>query len=269
MHTNPETLALLALGEDVATTDERQHVATCPDCSLELIELERLTDLGRTAGDEPGLTRPSPQVWDRIHAELGFTGDLPAGDTIQLSPLPVGPIVTRTITPEPESFTSDRPERDTTVTPLEPRRARRSRSLRLMAVAAVLALVAGIGIGLGIERLRQPSETVIATGQLVAFPNWAGSNGTAEVETDANGNRTLVVTLETSRPGENLTVWLMDPANGKLQTMGSIVDGHGRYSINPGLSLQEFPAVDVSDEPLNDGNPAHSGNTVVRGDLKL
>lgn len=264
MHTNPETLALLALGEDVATVDERQHVVACPDCSHELLELERLTDLGRTAGEESGLTRPSPQVWDQVRAELGFTGD----PLLAPSPLPVGPIMTRTVSPngpEPAGHRDD----DSTVVPIKPRQERRSRSIRLMAVAAALALVAGVGIGLGIERLRQPSETVVATGELVAFPDWAGSGGTAVVEKDGNGKRTLVVKLTTSRPGDDLTVWLMDPSNGKLKTMGSIVGGFGRYEIAPGLSLKDFPAVDVSDEPLNDGNPAHSGNTVVRGNLKL
>lgn len=239
MHTNPETLALLALGEDVGTPDERTHATACSDCSLELLELQHLTDLGRTAGHEEALARPAPHVWDQVRAELGFTGDV----------APVAPIAP--------------------VVPIKPRQESRTSSLRLVAVAAALALVAGIGIGLGIERLREPSETVIATGQLAAFPDWAGSDGTAAVETDANGNRTLVVKLSTSRPGEDLYVWMMDPASGKLQPMGSIVGGYGRYAINPGLSLQDFPAVDVSDEPLNDGNPAHSGNTVVRGDLKL
>lgn len=70
MHADPEMLALLALGEAVGTEEDHLHAQTCPECSVALTELHELVTLARTAGAEPPLTPPSPDVWSRIRAEL-------------------------------------------------------------------------------------------------------------------------------------------------------------------------------------------------------
>jgi hypothetical protein len=69
MHTDPELLALLALGEQVGTEDERRHVQTCPVCAAELAELQQVAVLVREAA---GITiaEPSPRVWAAIRDEL-------------------------------------------------------------------------------------------------------------------------------------------------------------------------------------------------------
>ena len=41
MHADPELLGLLALGEDVGTADDRDHVQSCPQCADEVSELRR------------------------------------------------------------------------------------------------------------------------------------------------------------------------------------------------------------------------------------
>ena len=73
MHTDPEVLALVALGErDAATPEELDHIAHCDSCGRDVDELEHLTPVGRTISDHFTLETPSPEVWNRIRDQLGF-----------------------------------------------------------------------------------------------------------------------------------------------------------------------------------------------------
>lgn len=72
MHTDPELLSLLALGEPVGTDDERSHVLTCATCAAEVEELRRLVTLARGVDDDIELAVPSPQVWSRIREGLAL-----------------------------------------------------------------------------------------------------------------------------------------------------------------------------------------------------
>lgn len=78
MHTDPELLSLLALGEHVGSEHDLLHVESCPECADEVAELHRLITLGRGTRDDPGLVAPSDDVWAEIRAELGFE---PSGET--------------------------------------------------------------------------------------------------------------------------------------------------------------------------------------------
>ena len=62
MHTDPELLSLLALGEQVGTDDDRFHVQTCPTCADEVSELHRLVTLVRSVGSDTELTAPRAHV---------------------------------------------------------------------------------------------------------------------------------------------------------------------------------------------------------------
>jgi hypothetical protein len=89
MHTDPELLGLLALGEQEGTEDDRAHLQSCPECAAELAELRRLVDLGRSVRTEPALVAPRPEVWARIRHELAL--DLtpePLADRSDLAPVP-------------------------------------------------------------------------------------------------------------------------------------------------------------------------------------
>ncbi len=76
MHTDPELLSLLALGEHVGTADERDHAETCVTCAGEVSELQQVVTLGRSVGAETGLTTPRAAVWLRIRDELGLAAAL-------------------------------------------------------------------------------------------------------------------------------------------------------------------------------------------------
>lgn len=261
MHTKPEVLALLALGEAAGQSFDRAHVRHCPVCSEEVSELARIADVGRTSTRSESLTSPGPQVWDRIRSELGF--DLP-GDTM-----------TRTQTPETVRLPSAT-VRDLAVRRAEeladeapPRRGGGRRFVALLAAAA-LALVVGIGVGVTYERqMITPEDRIVATGTLQALPQFPGATGTVMVTADGRGNRKLLLTMASPTPisGE-AEVWLMSGSDDTDPTaMGTMTDGQAEIVIPPGMSLFEKSVVDISEEPVGDTDPTHSGTSILRGAL--
>ena len=58
-------------------------------------------------------------------------------------------------------------------------------------------------------------------------------------------------------------VWLFG-ADGRMVSLGSLQGGRGDFTVPQGIDTAEYRTVDVSDEPA-DGNPTHSGVSVVRG----
>lgn len=252
MHTSPDVLALMALGEVAGSPAEQDHATVCRDCSQEVAELARIAGVGRAATDADALQTPSPQVWERISAELGLSE---------------------------HAVTEPAHVRDATVTELGSRRVAATgssgagtgagRRFLALAVAAALALVAGIGIGIGYQRqVTEPQVRVIASAELEPLPKWAGTTGKAEVTTDGRGNRELVLRVSTAQPVDGtLRVWLMKSSIRDPQNMGEVRDGEARIPIPQGMSLFQFPVVDVSDEPPGDTDPEHSGDSVARGAL--
>ena len=86
MHTDPELLALLALGEPTGTEEDRGHLASCTGCAAELADLQQVVALGRTVDVDSALSTPSPELWARIRAELALDPTLEppvaAGDAV-------------------------------------------------------------------------------------------------------------------------------------------------------------------------------------------
>lgn len=251
-HVDDETLALLALGEQVATPDELAHVTACGRCAGEVDALRGVADLARESGPEPQLVAPVPAVWDRVAAELGLGERAHAAARGELT-------VTAAAAVGPAS--EDVPL--ASVTPLASRRRVRRAWL---AVAAAAALVVG-GAGVGAWWQTRPERsTLLASAVLEPLPGWS-ETGTAQVRTARDGSRTLVVDLDAPPTGEGfLEVWLLKPDVSGLVSLGTLDGTRGEFVVPAELDLAEFPVVDVSDEPL-DGEPAHSGVSVVRGAL--
>ncbi|MBC7442189.1 MAG: anti-sigma factor, partial [Ramlibacter sp.] len=150
-----------------------------------------------------------------------------------------------------------------------PRRARFW--LPLTVAAGIVGLVGGLGGGIWWESLRQdavPSvaEAKIAEATLDPFPGWK-AGGTAYVEKAADGHREVVVDLTGATGSAPLReVWLIKADASGLVSIGLLDGATGRFSIPDGLDLAQYPLVDVSAEPDN-GDPAHSGDSIVRGEL--
>ncbi|MGN6244693.1 MAG: anti-sigma factor domain-containing protein [Motilibacteraceae bacterium] len=298
-HCDPELLALRALGEPI-DAESAEHLATCPACAADLASLTAVVAAGRGLGDQlhlaapstpPGspagpLVAPPPAVWDRIAAEVGLDEQtrqaardpLPAGAPAGIAPVPD--------LPRPAADVDDEPS----VGAAEPqpgpgdelafRRSARSgrRWLLPAAVAAAVGIVVGAGAATVVGRdpapqqvSAQPVTTVLGRASLVALPGHAGS-GEAIME-QVGGQRRLVVDVDGLRQqGGYLEVWLMDPGNGGLVSLGVLAGGgaalHGDYPVPATLDLAAYPAVDVSAEPF-DGNPAHSADSIVRGTMGI
>jgi hypothetical protein len=136
-----------------------------------------------------------------------------------------------------------------------------------VALAAALALAVGIGIGVGLDRVL-PLQTVLWTAELQALPEWAGAQGEATVVQDSKGNKTLRIKMTSPRPVDgDRQVWVADPDLQGMRPVGFLDSDAQSFPLPRDFSYEEFPIVDVSEEPIDDTEPRHSGVSVVRGTL--
>lgn len=131
-----------------------------------------------------------------------------------------------------------------------------------LAAACALVLVAvGVGIGalLG-GRDGEPSGTPIKLAPLDAPRSASGQITVADgVSLDVSG-------LPRTRDGDFYELWLLG-ADKQLVSLGSFAvgaDGKARLNVPLPVDPAQFAYFDISREP-GDGNPAHSGLSVLRG----
>ncbi len=233
-HVDPDVLALVALGEPVDPAAQA-HLAVCERCADDVASLQGAVVAGRAVTDGDVLVSPPARVWAAIESELGLTTAAPL------------PTTTATVVP-----------------------LRRRRTPAWIATAAAAGVVVG---GLGgawvVGRDADPAPAVVARAELEALPGW-DAIGQAEIEEDADGRRVLVLTVdETGGAGDTdglREVWLLKEDVSGLVSLGLLDGEDGRFLVPAGVDLAEYPVVDVSREPT-DGDPAHSGDSIVRGVL--
>jgi anti-sigma-K factor RskA len=248
MHTNPDLLALLALGEDVGAEEDLVHISECPACRDELAALTAAASTARRTNDRDVLLSPRPEVWQRISQELRLQAPVALPATSPAAPVP------SSSTPPPAS---------------DPSRSQRKTRLAAFALAAVLTLAVGIGLGANLDRIL-PGQRVVSSVQLNALPHWSGSSGRATVEQDRDGNRFLVVQVSSPEPATGpREVWLTNSQAEPMFAMGFLNNGSGRFLIPPDVDLAQFQLVDISQEPANDHDGGHSGNSMLRGKLPV
>lgn len=201
---------------------------------------DRVEGLLRRAGDVSA--DPPPGVWEAVRAEL--TEDEPAQGAVGT------------------------PRRDDLAARRGADRGRRPARWPLLAAAAVGALVAWLGtqvLGAG----PGASEVVVADGTLAELPD-AGEpvEGTAQVVAVDGEQRLRVEVAELPDAGEGyLEVWLLRPDLSGMVTVGVISGTSAEFSLPAGVDLADYAVVDISREAL-DGDPAHGGQSVVRGELR-
>lgn len=245
-HVNPDTLALLALGEDVASAAELAHLEGCPECRAARSAMSDAAAVGRTTLGLDRLAAPPARVWAGIAAELDLSADVVPTSVAVLA------------RPGEGSPASARPH----VAP-----PRRRRHLVLALAAAVVLLAAGIG-GIIATVHQAEAPRIVARAQLAHLPGWTGSTGTAEIEQYADGRRVAVVrTNLTPSVKDGHEVWLMDAATGKRVGLGFLKGESGAFVLPAHVDLSTYSNIDVSAEP-HDGNPAPSGDSIIRGPLK-
>ncbi|HEX6422421.1 MAG TPA: anti-sigma factor [Acidimicrobiales bacterium] len=217
-------------------TDTQGPAGVRPEGDGELAELRSLVaragpqDLGETTWETP-----PDGLWERIAVEAGVVTGVETGGA---------------------------------AVPLERARERRARRaprpwLLVAAAAAVVVLAAVAGTLVAVSRTDDPS--LVASTPL--DPLGAAGTGTAELVDDDGDLRLRLETADLD-PGDGfLEVWVIDPEVSKLVSLGPLRPD-GVYDLPAGLEPEQFPIVDVSLEPI-DGDPTHSGDSLLRGELEF
>lgn len=266
-HLDPEVLALLALGEPVASARQRTHLASCPVCAAEIVDLRHAVAVARSTIDGAELEQPPAGVWNRIRLDLGLS----LGGTFEAE---AGGEAGAAAVGRSRALAADAaPERDAPVLSLAPaagevREAAPSRQTRaswLVAASLVLLGAGAAGVWLAIAATLAP--TSLATASLEPFPAHPSATGRAEVDEARDGTRTLTVALEGQPPGGgDREVWLIRGDGTDLVSLGALTGSSATFVVPADIDLGTFDLVDVSLEPV-DGDPAHSGDSIVRGRL--
>jgi hypothetical protein len=224
-----------------------------------------------TAGD---VQQPSAELWDRIASAVASSagrqpgtsgGDDAAGDA------------------EPDAGGSGGSGGSATVTDLADLAGRRGgrtgprrsgggrapfRGGRWLAAAAAVVVVAGAGV---FAAGRGERVDIVAEVALQPLEGEGSGSGSARLIELPDGRRQLVVdeTLASVPAESYVEVWLIDPES-DLQRMVSLgpVDGRRTLEIPRGIDPSTYRVVDVSIEPA-DGDPTHSGRSVLRGTIPV
>jgi hypothetical protein len=225
-HASPDDLVGRAMGESAPDVDA--HAAGCAACADELRALSATVRAGRGAG--PGGLPPAPDsIWLRICDELGVVAS-PVTATARVA-LPPG------------------------------RPAGRARRRAVLAVAAgVTALAAGVGVAAGTLTTSAPRAP------LAAFPDVApGASGEVSLEQSSAGRQLTVRASDLPPVDGYYEVWLLDPDTGRMVALGALdAGGSASLPVPDAVDPLTYPTVDVSVEQ-DDGDPAHSGVSALRG----
>jgi len=249
-HTDPEILALRALGETAGTAADAEHAETCPHCRAEVTRLAAIVELARAEGAAERLQTPPPRVWDRIAAAAG-AGEPPVAADGNGAPAPGarGP---------------------------RSRRGSRARWPRGRLATGLAGLAAGLIIGIGgaaglVQLTKAPATRVVAQVELLPLPAsgpFGDATGTAVMR--AVGRQQLMaVTLHAPRAPGFYEVWLLARDGVSMISLGDLnASQAGTFIIPPGTDLRNYSRIDISLQPFN-GSTQHSKTSVVRGSLPV
>jgi hypothetical protein len=249
-HVDPDRLAQLALGEptepDLDGAGVSAHLDTCADCRTELDGLHDTVTRVRYSTIRPADLAPPPErVWRAISADLAQPhGGAPTGMTHP----PSGVAVLR---------------------PAPPTRGPRW----VLAAVAVFAALAGIGGTLAAMNVLDDEDHRSRPDHEITLAPLAGGpqniTGAASVTVDGGSTELAISTsgLDDSEPGF-YEVWVINPDDlTRMYSIGALTtDASGRFTVPPNVDLGRYSVVDISIEP-DDGDPAHSTHSVLRGSL--
>ena len=109
---------------------------------------------------------------------------------------------------------------------------------------------------------RQSGDVTVLSSTELELLGDAGQ-GSAEI-VDHDGSLQLRLATTGIEPTDGFTeVWLINPDVTELISLGPIRTD-GVYDLPTGLDPAAFPIVDISSERF-DGNPQHSGDSILRG----
>lgn len=143
------------------------------------------------------------------------------------------------------------------------RASKRRRTSLIMGGLVGLAILATVAtVGLSSARPRVVAEAALAP--------LGGSSveGSAQL-VERDGALELRVDLDAAAadPDRYYELWLLDDSGDRLVSLGPVAGG-GVHPLPAGLTVADFPVVDVSSERF-DGDPSHSGDSLSRGTLPV
>lgn len=262
-HPDDDLLAGHAMGDDLPA-EVALHLSGCPDCAA---TLDRLRSVSATLGGPSLLVQPPASVWASIEAQITRPGDLlePPGRVWQGI--------------EAELNSPDRRDDDAAATTPalaavggtqagHRRRVRRLATWPTRIAAGFIGLIVGAG-GVFAWQTIWPRTEQVAFTQLNPLPDKVGS-GTAALDRTSRGGDVLTVDVSKlhSTSSGFLEVWLLAPDAKKMVSLGNLLGDRTTFTLPAGLDVADYPLVDISVEPY-DGNPLHSGDSIVRGQLDV
>jgi hypothetical protein len=235
-HLEPDRLVLLALGEEPVDDAETGHLDGCEACRADIADLRTVAGIGRETQDVRDLPAPPEHVWHMVNADVG---------TAETAP--------------------------------RPGLRRRGPTWRTTALIAVGAALFAVVLAFFMVR-REPVTQAACTAATVHLSPLSGGPSSATATAclvDEDGEHKLRVTttgLPTSSDGF-YEVWLIDPSSlptpqsVRMASVGALgTHATEEFTLPPNVDVHRYSLVDISAEP-NDGNAAHSGKSVLRGEL--
>lgn len=287
-HLDPEIAALAALGENFAESAAFDHISQCESCQREVAALRSTVSVARSSLGEAQLVAAPARVWQAVHAQLGLSPLVAATPAMATTPA-MAPTPAMTLTPAttlpPTTVAPMTPATPAThavpaapeapaapIVQLDAFRERRSGIRRFVmpvaASAAAAAIVAGGVLWWGATEPRDANQ-LIASAQLAALPDWQGASGQATVEQRPDGERIVQVSLDATLSDDVVReVWLLTENVDGLISLGWLTGSQGEFVVPASVDLTQYSVVDISAEPL-DGDPTHSGDSIVRGALDV
>jgi len=273
-------------GVDSADEPEPSGVGGAPGLDAEdEADLARLGAIVRALSDDDLVAdEPPPHVWEAIAARTGIAAAGPAARVDEPTvvsevpgPFSAGPddAGVRVLGPSgpleaPLRAVPGAPDLAGPSDDAPRHRARRRRSPWAWALAgAAAAALVLVVVGVVVTRDGGDDETVVASARLEPLPDEPTGSATpveARVVETSDGRR-LDLSLPDGLPAPAgfYEVWLIDPDVEGMVSLGP-ARSDGTYAVPSDLDVTAFPIVDVSVEPP-DGNPTHSGVSVLRGTL--
>lgn len=286
-HTDPDQLALVALGESSDGDDPEvaAHLQQCTPCQAEVESLRFTVELAReTVGLRSDDPRPPEAVWGRIAAELDLPAE-PRSDQAPDDTRPSDPVhrvsgeravpdVLAAIGRPPGEASVDDEDLESADRPGRRPERRAVAARRRRWVRPVSTLVAAIAVGVvGTLVAVRPWQdgvtkpTVTSSAQLRPVTGGpGGASGRVVVVQGESGPELDVTAVGLPLQQGYYEVWVFDGERSMVSV--GVLGGNSAASLPlpPSLDLRLYHVVDISQERY-DGDQTHSEVSVLRGTL--